>query len=130
MTPEKMKTIPTEFEAIKDIPYVIGAIDGSHIPIVTINKDAPKYYFRKGFYSVLLQRVVNAQCKFWDFDFGWPRSCHEWSIFQRNNLGIEIMKNKYLPYKLIGDVAYPMRPWFFTPFKGVKDGLSSEKKNH
>ena len=39
------------------------------------------------------------------------------------------MKNKYLPYKLIGDVVYTMRPWFFTPFKGVKDGVSS-KMNH
>ena len=39
------------------------------------------------------------------------------------------MKNKYLPYKLIGDAAYLMRPWFFTPFKGVKDGVLPEK-NH
>ena len=30
---------------------------------------------------------------------------------------------------MISDATYPMRPWFFTPFKGVKDGLSPEK-NH
>ena len=129
MNPEKMKRISTEFEAIRGIPYVIGAIDGSHIPIMSPSKDAPEYYCRKGFYSVILQGVVDAQCKFWDFDFGWPGSCHDWSVFQRSTLGVEVMKNKYLPYKLIGDAAYPMRPWFFTPFKGVKDGLSPEK-NH
>jgi hypothetical protein len=39
------------------------------------------------------------------------------------------MKNKYLPYKLINDATYPMKPKFFTPFKGIKDGLS-HKKNH
>jgi hypothetical protein len=32
------------------------------------------------------------------------------------------MKNKFLPYKLIGNVTYPM--WFYSPFKGEKDGLS------
>lgn len=39
------------------------------------------------------------------------------------------MKNKCLPYKLIGDAAYPLRPWFFSPFKGIKDSLPYEK-NH
>jgi hypothetical protein len=51
---EKMKTIYTEFEAIRGIPYVIGAIDGSYIPIVGSGKDAPEYYYRKGFHSVIL----------------------------------------------------------------------------
>ena len=117
MNPEKMKIISTEFGVIRGIPYVIGAIDGSHIPIVAPGKYAPEYYCRKGFYSVILQGVVDAQCKFWDFDFGWPRSCHDWSVFQRSTLGIEVMKNKYLPYKLIGDAAYPMRPCFLLRLK-------------
>ena len=34
MTLKKMKTIFTEFEVIKCIPYVTGAIDGFLIPIV------------------------------------------------------------------------------------------------
>ena len=37
------------------------------------------------------------------------------------------MNNKLLPYRLIGDAAYPMRPWFYSPFKGVQDELSKEK---
>jgi hypothetical protein len=35
-----------------------------------------------------------------------------------------MMKDKFLPYKLIGNVTYPMRPWFYFPFKGEKYGLS------
>ena len=99
MNPEKMKRISTEFEAIKGIPYVIGAIDGSHIPIVSPSKDAPEYYCRKGFYSVILQGVVDAQCKFWDFYFGWPGSCHDWSVLQRSTLGVEVMKINIYPTK-------------------------------
>ncbi len=33
------------------------------------------------------------------------------------------MKNKFLFYKLIGDIVYPMQPWFYSPFKSEKNGL-------
>jgi hypothetical protein len=33
------------------------------------------------------------------------------------------MKGAFLPYKLIKNVAYPMRPWFYSPLKGEKKGL-------
>ena len=122
-----MKRRTAEFESLQGIPYIIGTIDGFHIPIVAPSKDSLEYYCRKGFYSVLLQGVVDAQCKFWDFDFGWASSCHNWAVFQRSQLGKDVMNNKFLPYKLIEDVAYPMRHWFFSPFKGVQEGLSREK---
>ena len=37
------------------------------------------------------------------------------------------MKGAFLPFKFIGDAAYPMRPWFYSPFKGKRDRLSREK---
>jgi len=37
------------------------------------------------------------------------------------------MKGIILPYKLIGDATYPMRPWFYSPFKGGKEGLLRTK---
>ena len=49
-----MKKISTDVEAIRGIPYVIGATNNSHIHIVTPGKDATEYYCRKGFYSVIL----------------------------------------------------------------------------
>ncbi len=37
------------------------------------------------------------------------------------------MNGTFLPYKLIGDVAYPLRLWFYSLFKGEKNGLSPKK---
>jgi hypothetical protein len=37
------------------------------------------------------------------------------------------MNDKFSPYKLIEDVVYPMQPWFYSLFKGEKDGLSIYK---
>jgi hypothetical protein len=38
-------------------------------------------------------------------------------------LGKKMIKCELLPYILMGDVVYPMRPWFYSLFKGEKYGL-------
>jgi hypothetical protein len=37
------------------------------------------------------------------------------------------MKETVLPYKLIKNATYPMKPWFYSPFKGEKEGLRRAK---
>jgi hypothetical protein len=37
------------------------------------------------------------------------------------------MKNIILLYKLTKNAAYPMRPWFYSPFKGEKNGMLRAK---
>jgi hypothetical protein len=126
-TATTLKRISAKFEELRGIPYVIGAVDGSHIPIIAPPIDPTSYYYRKGFYSALLQGVVDSHCRFWDYDFGWAGRCHDWTLFQNSDIGKRIMRGELIPYKLIGDAAYPMRPWFYSPFKGEKEGLSRAK---
>jgi hypothetical protein len=38
-----------------------------------------------------------------------------------------VISGAFLPYKLIRDAAYPMRPWFYSSFKGEKEGMSRAK---
>jgi len=37
----KIKIIAAKFEALHGIPYIFGAIDGSHIPIITPQMTLP-----------------------------------------------------------------------------------------
>ena len=122
-----MKKVTAEFEALDGIPLIIGAIDGSHIPIIAPSNDPVSYYCGKGFYSYLIQGVVDSKCKFWDYDFGWCGRIRDWTLFQKIEIGKKTMKGAFLPFKFIDDATYPMRPWFYSPFKGEKDGLSREK---
>jgi hypothetical protein len=46
-----LNRIAAEFEELRGLPYVIGAVDGSHIPIIAPPIDPTSYYCRKGFYS-------------------------------------------------------------------------------
>jgi hypothetical protein len=92
----RMKQVVVEFESLYGIPYILGAIDGSHIPIIAPSIDPASYYCRKGFYSVLFQGVMDCQCKFWYYDFGWAESIHDWSLFQKNKIRKKLMNRAFL----------------------------------
>ena len=116
-----------EFQDLHQIPYVVRAVDGSHIPIVTPRLHTPDYYNHKEFYSIILQGVVFAKCLFWDFDIGWAGSMHDANFWSRTAIGQHCETGKLSPYTLVGDAAYPCRPWMLAPFKGYKDDLSREE---
>jgi len=52
-----LRRIAAEFEELRGLPYVIGVVDGSHIPIISPPIDPTSYYCRKIFYSALPQGV-------------------------------------------------------------------------
>jgi hypothetical protein len=122
-----MDKLAEEFQEIHQIPYVVGVVDGSHIPIVAPRLHTADYYNRKGFHSVLLQGVVSSKCIFWDFDIGWAGSMHDANLWARSDIGQFCEVGRLSPYALVGDAAYPCRPWMLTPYKGHKDVLSREE---
>ena len=99
-----------KFKNIHQIPYVIGAVDGSHIPIVTPQLHVADYYNRKGFRSIIFQGVVSSKCLFWDFDIGWAGSMHDANLWGRTAIGQFCKAGKFASYALVGDAAYPCRP--------------------
>ena len=126
-SPADLERFAHEFQNLHQIPYVVGAVDGSHIPIVAPRLHAADYFNRKGFHSVLLQGVVSSNCLFWSFDIGWAGSMHDANLWARTEIGQYCEAGKLSPYALVGDATYPCRPWMLAPFKGHKDGLSPEE---
>lgn len=58
-TGNALRAVVDGFAAQWNFPQCAGAIDGTHIPI-TAPPDNPAYYYnRKGFYSIVLQAVVD-----------------------------------------------------------------------
>jgi len=123
----RIKQMISKFEVLHHIPYIIRVIDVTHIPIIAPSIDPTSYHCRKGFYSFLLQGICDVECKFSDYDFGWARGMHDWALFLKIDIGKHVVKGKAFPYKLIGDVTYPIRPWFWCPFKGGNSELSPKK---
>jgi len=102
----EVNEITSEFRRIGRIPNIIGAIDGSHIPIKAPHLFPVDYFNRKGFYSIVLQAVVDHNKKFLDICVGWPGSTHDSRILinsnlynkfnNQNNLVATYFSNKYI----------------------------------
>ena len=80
---------------------MVGAIDGSHIPISQPVKDQECYVNRKGFHSIVLQAVCDASMAFVDVFAGFPGSVHDARVFRNSPLFAA------LPRLCAGDSAYP-----------------------
>ncbi|XP_073202188.1 uncharacterized protein [Lepidochelys kempii] len=53
-----------------------GAIDGTHIPILAPEHQAAKYINRKGYFSIVLQALVDHKGHFTNINVGWPGKNH------------------------------------------------------
>ena len=114
-----------------DVPMCIGAIDGSHIPICGTVMNHTDYYNHKGWYSVILQGVVDHSYCFIDINVGWPGSVHDACVLAHSSLYSNITVNGLLPDKgitvneikiplyMIGDSTYPLETWLKKPYTHI-----------
>ena len=137
---ELLRTV-SAFEAVHGVPQCVGAIDGSHIPINAPNRNHTNYYNRKGFYSVILQAVVDHRYCFTDINVGWPGCVHDARVFANSSIYekasdgiilpsdiVQTIGETTIPLYIIGDSAYPLLSWLMKPFpNGTQD---QEKKTY
>ncbi|KAJ8930649.1 hypothetical protein NQ314_016564 [Rhamnusium bicolor] len=120
-------TWPSERQAINNInafrrkanfPGIVGAIDGSHIPIKAPINAQNSYINRKGFHSVLLQGVCDHNLKFIDCYTGEAGSIHDSMLFRRSDLSTRL-PNLNFPQNghLVGDAAYKLTTTLMVPYK-------------
>ena len=65
LTKERVEIISQEFQNLHGIPYIVGTIDGSYIPIAVLYQyEAQPYNCQKGLHAMILQGVVDAKCQF------------------------------------------------------------------
>ena len=124
----QLEEIVEGFERLWGFPQAVGAIDGSHIPILRPRESAADYYNRKGFYSVIMQAVVDYRGRFMDVNIGWPGKCHDARVFVNSSFYLKGNSGSLLPQAtrrlsgvdvplvLLGDPAYPLLPWLMMPF--------------
>ncbi|KAI4467766.1 hypothetical protein MML48_2g00003172 [Holotrichia oblita] len=118
---EEMETTINAFRNIAGMDNVVGAIDGTFIPIKAPHNDPEVYKTRKLIYAITLQAVCNASLKFTDCFVGYPGSVSDTRIFRNSGLYKEILLNerKYFPdcrMYIIGDKAYPLLGWCIPPY--------------
>ncbi|XP_016418989.1 putative nuclease HARBI1 [Sinocyclocheilus rhinocerous] len=125
---EKLKELSLNFEQRWGLPQCVGAIDGSHIPILAPQEYHTEYFNRKRWYSIVLQAVVDAKGLFWNVFAGLPGSLHDarvlrlsalWELAERRHLFAQQYRNingQDVGFYILGDAAYPLTSWLMKPF--------------
>ena len=129
-TGANLQQVINGFESKCQMIQCAGAIDGSHIQVKPPAQNHTDFYNRKGWYSIVLQGVVDHNYLFTDVMVGWPGSVHDAharvlanSHLYSKAINKEILNSnsikisgKYIFPFLLGDSVYPLSTWLMKPF--------------
>ena len=117
------------FSAKWNFPNCVGAIDGKHIAIRCPGNRGSLYFNYKGFHSIVLLALVDADYKFLYVDIGVSGAGSDGGVFGEMDLK-EAFENesigmpepdplpnddKPMPYFIVGDDAFPLKTWLMKP---------------
>lgn len=91
------------FHQISGFPRVIGAIDGTHIPIKAPSDNEHIYVNRKGYHSLTLQVVANADHLIISYSVKYPGSTHDAYMWNNCPLRGRFQAGLYRDTHLLGE---------------------------
>lgn len=126
----RWEQIALEFYDRFDFPLCLGAIDGKHVRIKKPHRSGSKYFNYKGYCSIVLLAVSDANGKFVIVDVGSYGGNSDGGVFNRSIFGKKLLANKlaipantfipgtdiHLPYTFVADDAFPLRENIMKPF--------------
>lgn len=139
-TSERWREIADKFYERWNFPHTIGALDGKHVACRCPPKSGSLYYNYKGFYSIVLLALVDADYKFIWADVGGNGSASDAQIYNDSELKECIedgalglpdpeplpSDTQSVPYFIVGDDAFALRPTMMKPYS--QRGLNNEER--
>ena len=93
-TGEKATETKRKFYEMHGFPDVLGCVDGVHVPIQAPSLDEREIYrCRKGFMSLNVQGIADADLKFINIVNRWPGSTHDSRIFDNSRICFQFEQN-------------------------------------
>ena len=113
--PAELRIEHEAFHRTTGIPGIVGAIDGTHIPISNPGgENAIQYVNRKNFFSINCQVTCNSKMEITSVVARWYGSAHDARIFNESHLMHQFENNTYRGI-LLGDAGYPCLRYLLTP---------------
>ena len=139
-TPDDWLQISNKFRQKWNFPHVCGALDGKHIACRCPPKSGSQYYNYKGFYSIVLMALVDADYKFIWAGVGSTGAASDAQIYNNSELK-ELVEDGLLglpppdplphdtqdvPYFFLGDDAFALRETMMKLYS--QRGLNNEER--
>ncbi|GFX22000.1 protein ALP1-like [Trichonephila clavipes] len=132
------KMVAEEFWAKWNFPLCLGAMDGKHIRIKPPSHSGATYRNYKGFFSIVLLALVDANLKFLYVDVGTNGRASDGGVWGKSKLRQAITNGDInipeaaalpgsaskLPFVIVADDAFPLMPNIMKPYPG--SNLSKE----
>ena len=109
----------TDFYRIAGMPRVIGAVDGSLIPIRAPHHEEHLYVCHKGFHVINAMAVCNVQLSFTNFVCRWHGFVHDSAVFNTSMLHVHLEGGGGRNGWLLGDCGYGIQPYLLSPLYQV-----------
>ena len=106
---------------------MLGCVDGSLIRIKAPAEDENVYVCRKQYHVMSIQGICDHRKVFTNIVSRWPGSAHDAFIWSNCALNTQF-ENGEVDGHLVGDSAYPLRPWLLTPIQNA-GGQAEERYN-
>ena len=124
------RAIAQRFQDKWNMPHALGALDGKHVAIKKPNNSGSIYYNYKGFFSIVLMALVDADYKFVWIDIGGVGGQSDAQIFNESDLKDAMDRRSInfppadplpgwvhlIPYFILGDDAFALRPNLMKPY--------------
>lgn len=130
-TAEQWKNIAKRFGDLWDFPFAIGSLDGKHVALKTPINSGSQFYNYKGFPSIVLLALSDADSCFILVDCGQYGRVSDAGVYAASRLSVlleeqqlNIPETKFkigetnidIPLMIIGDEAFPLKPYLMKPF--------------
>lgn len=139
-SPEEWVAESLAWEQDTAVPHMLGAIDGTHIRMSKPANSGKLYRNYKGYFSIVLLAVVNANYKAIWVDVGATGCSSDSQIFNHSELLQKINDGTInfpqpeclpdedypLPYYFVGDDAFSLKTWMMKPHS--KPNLEDEER--
>ena len=129
-TEAEWEQVAEKFSTRWNFHHACGSLDGKHIRIRKPRNSGSVYYNYKGFFSIVLLALVDADYKFLWVNVGAEGSQSDCGIYNRSALEPALREDrmgfprphplphddKDIPFFIIGDDAFPLRPYLVKPY--------------
>ncbi len=140
-TKEEWNFIAQEFYNKWNFPNCVGALDGKYIQIRQPKYSSSAFYNYKGFFSIVLMALVDANYRFLYIDVGANGRNNDASVFNacslstflQRELSTGLLESKALPGRamlmpkcVVADEIFALKPYLMKPFPGQQ--LTQERR--